>query len=338
MKRLLPLALIALILSACATRIPIARTQSADITLPSGRRIAVLEFDYHRYGNSEDPFAFLRFRLSGKLFQEYESTAYQASRYATGQLAGALAATKFLTVVDSDSVISRLKASGAIEANAAEIGSVAGADSILAGQIDVINRDTTTEMKNEKLKDPATGVYTDVPVPYITAVDTVTISYTVIDAATGETLGTRTLSGQETSTARLSRKNLVSEINQYKLIISKLVPDIVRQLAPHQVRESLVLAPDKSKDPGMGKADRLVRAKSYAEALGLYLGIWESSRNPAAGIDAALLREATGDLDGALALMDSVASETGDAKAAMELARLTKLKADEEKLAEQLRQ
>ena len=93
---------------------------------------------------------------------------------------------------------------------------------------------------------------------------------------------------------------------------------------------------DKTDDPRMEQADELVKGRIYDAALDLFLEVWDDTGNPAAGFNAAILYEITGDLDTAIAQMKEVARRTGEKKAMREYNRLLETQREQQRLQEQL--
>jgi hypothetical protein len=81
---------------------------------------------------------------------------------------------------------------------------------------------------------------------------------------------------------------------------------------------------DDTKDEEMKKLDELTKKKFYADARDGYLTIWKNKQNVAAGYNAAIMMEITGDIDGAIALMTEVANTAKNEKALKEIDRLKK--------------
>jgi len=110
---------------------------------------------------------------------------------------------------------------------------------------------------------------------------------------------------------------------------------MAKQLAPYQVREHRTLMRDKTKDPRMEQADDLVKGKVYDSALEIFLDVWQQNGNVAAGFNAAVLYEVTGQLDLAISQMKSVVDRTSDKKAMREYNRLLTVRQEQERLREQ---
>jgi hypothetical protein len=93
---------------------------------------------------------------------------------------------------------------------------------------------------------------------------------------------------------------------------------------------------DKMKDPRMEQADELVKGKLYDAALEIFLDVWQDTGNVAAGFNAAILYEITGDLERAIAQMKELVRLTGEQKAMREYNRLLETQREQQRLQEQL--
>ncbi len=337
MKRTITLALAAILFASCATRISVLTTKPAEANLAGARKIAILDFDYPRYSKTGDPLELLRLSLSGRLTGGRADLEYELALYATRELVGAVSAGDYFAIVDDDTVVERMTGYyGLGEPSAVEIGTRVGVDAFIAGEIVECKRDTNTDYVKHTLKNPDTGLAQEYRVEYTTAVDKVTLSYKVISAVTGEVLATKTLSGTEEQKVKGGSSHLLDQGDQCKKAIAKMMPAVVKQLAPYQVRERRALASDKAGDPLMKRAEALAKGKSYQEALSIYLELWKGTANGAAGIDGAIMYELLGRVDEALSLIDEVVGSGGDKAAIKERARLRQVQADQKKLADQL--
>ena len=86
----------------------------------------------------------------------------------------------------------------------------------------------------------------------------------------------------------------------------------------------------------MKRADEFVKNRIYDNALRIYLEVWKSSKNPAAGVNAGIMYEVLGDLDSALAMVREVVDATANKTAMGEYNRLLKEKESQEELLRQL--
>lgn len=92
----------------------------------------------------------------------------------------------------------------------------------------------------------------------------------------------------------------------------------------------------KDKNPQMKAADRYVKGGIYDSALDIYLDVWKSSKNVAAGYNAAILYEVTGDLDAGITLMKQVVDAHPERRIMKEYNRMLNAKQEQERLLKQL--
>jgi len=325
--------------SSCATSIPVEVMKPAEINMSDARTIAVLDFDYPRQYRSSGMFDMLGLHIRGTVIYGRDSLEYELASYATRRLISALFGNEYFTVVDSSYVASRLSSyDGSRELSAIEIGRSSSAQAIIVGEITKAQRDYRTEVVKERVKDSNTGVYVDVYESYTTAKDEVALQYRVVDAGTGVIIASRYFEqGASNRMKTVDRSRLPSAESVMKGIIDSWIPKIERQIAPYRTTEYRTLASDKTKDPDMKAADELARSGAYDAALNRFLGIYNATRNPAAGINAAIMMDVLGRIDDAISMMTSVLEDTGDKAASRELSRLRQTKRDMERVAEQMK-
>ncbi len=328
----------AALFSSCATSIPVEVMKPAEINMSGARTVAVLDFDYPRQYRGSGMFEMLGIRIRGTMVSGRDSLERELASYATSRLISALFENDYFTVVDSGFVASRLSHyDGSGELSAVEIGRSSSAQAIIIGEITKAERELKVEVVKERVKDPDTGEYVDVYESYTTATDKVGLQYRVVDAATGVIIATRSFERSASDRAKTSERNRIpSAESVMKGIIDSWIPKIQRQIAPYRITEYRTLASDKTKDPEMKAADELARSGAYDAALNRFLGIYNATRNPAAGINAAIMMDVTGRIDDAISMMAAVLEDTGDKAASRELSRLKQTKRDMEEVAEQM--
>lgn len=134
-----------------------------------------------------------------------------------------------------------------------------------------------------------------------------------------------------------AKQDLRSYSDLLRSIVDEQLANLERDVAPYTARETRTLMQEPSKDKvlqtQMKDIYKQVQQGNYRYALQTYLEVYAGRRNFAAGYNAAILYEVAGDLAEAIALMQSVAAETGNPKAASEAERLRKALRDQELLA-----
>jgi hypothetical protein len=159
------------------------------------------------------------------------------------------------------------------------------------------------------------------------------IEYTVhlIRASDGTTIS----SSSHSSTASCRKEgpsaelDLDSDVDMARVAIRETIVDLKKDFHPYTARESRKLEKDPTKNADMARAEKLATGKKYADALALYDSVYAQTQLFAAAYNAALMAELGGNIDDAVARMDALSQESGNKKAATELARMKKT-ADEQ--------
>jgi len=309
--------------ASCATYIPVQVTKPAEINMTDARKIAVLDFDYPRQVATTDLLEVIFLSLLGDSNENNNTPQARIADYTTQSLLEALKNTGYFELVDSRGVVRALAGADKSSINAVQVGQKAGVKAIVVGKIG-------------EIKDTNTGVMIKVDVMYRVITDALALSYRVLDTSNGVILATKTFS--DTRTQEIVDNGKTEPLafgDQCKDMVNGWIPQITRQLAPYTVTEYRTLMNDKAKDPDMKVADELVKKSSYAKALALFLQVWESTGNPAAGVNAAIMYDVTGDMDQALSLLQTVIDKSPNPTAIEEMDRLKRAKADAQRLAEQ---
>jgi tetratricopeptide (TPR) repeat protein len=115
-------------------------------------------------------------------------------------------------------------------------------------------------------------------------------------------------------------------------LIQRSMTGLGRDIAPYMVTERRSLMGETSKDKVVKQrtkdANALVKAGSYKTAQNAFAEIYQDTGSFAAAYNAALLIEAQGDREGAVAFLQRVYNDTGNPKATAEIARLQRAIAD----------
>jgi curli biogenesis system outer membrane secretion channel CsgG len=328
----------AAVLTSCATSVPVQITKPAEINMAGARQLAVLDFDYPREAKTDDLLGLLLLSLAGASNEKTNTLESRIAAYATQNLTEALVSTEYFTIISSQDIASKMPGTDKGGLSAVAIGQKAGAQAIFVGDITSINRNKTVEYEKQQNKDPKTGVITTKTLEYIKVVDSMGMTYRVLNASTGKILATKTFSGKREQRVLAQDRNEIRDSEeQCRDIVSEWIPQITRQIAPYKVTEYRTLVADKAKDPDMKDADKMVKNGNYEGALEKYLSIWKYTKNPAAGVNAAIVYDILGRLDDALAFIDVVIKENGTKEAVEERNLLRRIQAENAKLAEQMK-
>ncbi|MDR2897369.1 MAG: hypothetical protein LBU99_01045 [Spirochaetaceae bacterium] len=316
-------AALTLFLFSCATSVPVQVTKPPVIDMSGVERIAVVPigFAYERAGVSHFDALFFRF-----------SRKYRYKSFLEDQIA------RFLTAFFTDAV---LASGNYFLINTAEFdrvyswedayGYAAIVDVYLTGEINELRVDDREGYVDRK--DSEGNIVSDYTINRTVTLD---FTYRFIRAADGRVLGQVHKSGTacDRREGEWARQSITSGMELAKTIIRDQLQYISRELAPWTVTEYRYFESDKTKDPFMKEAEKLVKDRQYAAALGLYSDIYAATGNFAAGYNAAILTELIRDINDAIGMMQDLAYVTGNPKAASEVIRMQRTLADSEVLRE----
>ena len=319
----------------CSTSIPVVVTKPAEINMSANRVIAVLDFRYpikDKTLSGKDLLQWAISKLTGLDLPEEFSVEQKVAEYTTSHVVLTLLNTGYFQLVSPQEVAQAMRGGISSATTAVDIGKAVNAQAIVNGELYLLEaRDR--EWLQERTITNSEGVEETVNVAMITRTARVGMSYQVVNTATGNVVASRAFESQTSSERELeNRRNLPDVEDMYTGLIDSFLPKMAKQLAPYQVREHRTLMRDKSEDPRMEQADELVKGKVYDSALEIFLGVWEQNFNVAAGFNAAILYEVTGQLDMAIEQMKSVVDRTADKKAMREYNRLLTVRKEQERL------
>lgn len=113
-----------------------------------------------------------------------------------------------------------------------------------------------------------------------------------------------------------------SDEDMLNAAISASMADVARLFAPYSVRERRVFAKDPTKNARIAEAVKHAKKGEYRAALKLCDAVYAETELYAAGYNAALFAELSGDLAGAIGRMERLDASAGSADTARELQRL----------------
>ncbi|MBN1836443.1 MAG: hypothetical protein JW820_11375 [Spirochaetales bacterium] len=328
------------LLLSCATSIPVTVTKPAEINMSGNRVIAVLDFRYPEKGRGvtgKDLVEWAVARLLGIDLPDRQSIEERVAEYTTSLVITTLLDTGYFQLVSPEQVARAMGRSLSTRTTAVDIGRVVGAQAIVSGELYLLESEEEQWVDTVTSIDPDTQEQVETIVPMMSRRVQVGMRYQVINTRSGAIVASRSFEDDEKEeTAQAKSSSLPSAEKMFQEIIEEFMPAMAKQLAPYQVRETRTLMKDKMDDLRMEQADELVKGRLYDAALELYLEIWDDTANPAAGFNAGILYEITGDLDSAVAQMEEVARRTGDRRSMREYGRLLETRAEYQRLQEQL--
>lgn len=253
-KRIFIAFLVSIILfTSCSTSINVRRNRPAELDLSFAETIAVFPF-------SEEP-DFWDYMFVG-------TDTYELANYFTKQLESKLAKSSYITLLDSEQSY-----------NAIKNGKKPQCDIYISGK--VYNLYTNIEEKEVNTKTENYFEYYRV-LRY-------TISYSVVDAKTGEILDSYEKTFTNESTHQPTIDDVETSLDMAKSNLNSLATSLMKKLTPYTETTSITLLKDKSKNPQMKNALELVKDEQYNLAYDEYYDVYEKTGLFEAGYNAACI-------------------------------------------------
>lgn len=323
----------------CATSVPVTVSKPAEVNMSSMRKIAVLDFTVtqERYELSvenliEDALEELLDMSVGERAVEREMEEYTTERFILG-----LVQTNYFHVVGASEVRRSIDPTSTSSGSVQEIGKKVAAQGIVTGEIYRMTAEDEEFTRTEWVTDRETETMYHIDTHWIRRRAVLGLTYHVFNTESGALFASRSFEASLQDEQETDNEEFLREpVEMYREIVDSIIPQMTRQLAPYTVRESRKLMKDKSKDPFMESARQYAKNGVYDRALQLYLEAWDSSRNPAAGFNGAIMYEVTGDIDAAVSLMKMVVDRYPEKRIIREYNRLLEVREEQERLAEQL--
>lgn len=324
------------LLCACGPAVQVTSLKPAEVDMSTMRRLVVLEFDSSQ-GSADSVEDFVVGVIASGFGVDYNADAEvrEAATHATDQLVAALVRTGYFTLIGSE----RLRGEHLLtQSKAQEIGRALGADAILAGDIERADCEIINFSKEERVHDQANGQELVKSVPWVSQRCRVELGYRVVRSADNGLVVRKYFSDERKEEAEAAELyGLHDPGHWYREMIDGFIPEIVRQLAPHEVVETRRLKEDKGYDPDMERATALAKAGNIGAARRLFVQRWRATGNTAAAYNAAILAEAEGDLEAAVALLGELIAVTSDAAILREHRRMLDALAERRQALEQMR-
>lgn len=329
-----------LFLAGCATGIRIKVLKPAEINMSGARKLAIFSVDVPKLGGHSDLGDLWKdtlLRVQKKPFAK-TSVEYKIAEYATDNLISSLVNTDYFEIISPTDVERSIEFYENDDIDPIMLGQLLGAEAIIISEITDLEEDVESFTVIETVMDKDTKEEYEIEVPWMRKIVYLRFTYWVISTATDTLIATKSFhrnTKDEVEAGPLGADFKSSE-QMYRQIINGILPGVAMQLAPYEVWEARYMMKDKTKDPRMKEADNLVKGGIYEKALDLFLEIWYDNQNPAAGVNAAIMHEALGDVDSALEVIEAVLDVSADKKVMYEYKRLQKVKEDLEELEKQM--
>ena len=323
----------------CATRVPVTVTKPAEVNMASMRKIAVLNFmaTHEHYDLSVESLIETALEELFDLSVGERAVERIIEEYTTERFILGLVNTNYFQVVGASEVRKSLDPVTASSTSVQNVGRRVGAQGIVTGEIYFMMIDDEEFVKTEERIDSETNEMYTKDIPWIRRTATLGLTYHVFNTDSGALYASRSFEASVQDEEKEAEDyGLQSSEEMFKEIVDSFIPQMMRQLAPYTVRESRKLMKDKTKDPLMDSAKQYARSGVYDRALELYLDVWDTTRNPAAGFNGAVMYEVTGSIDAAVSLMKDVADRYPEKKILREYNRMLGVREEQKRLAEQL--
>jgi hypothetical protein len=337
-KKYLTLAAAAAILFCigCAPSIRLEVLKPAEVNMKGAKKLAVMDYGFpmpNKPMGVDDLLKAAFAKMVGVQMHEQETPEMKLAKCATSKTASVLASTQYFTIL-TPTELSRTFAGGPEQPplSAVDIGKKAGAQSIILGEIEHLSSDDESFVEERKKDNGNKEV-----IRKIKRTVTVRMSYRVIETETGSLLATKTLDGKIDQIVLERNRGELSKPDELGCqVLDKILPAMARQLAPYKVVQNRILMKDKTKNPEFERALKFIKGNMYSNAYDIFTQIYQTSGNISAGFNAAIMKEAMGDLEAAYNEMNALASKTAEPEVIREVNRLKNAWEDQKKAASQI--
>jgi tetratricopeptide (TPR) repeat protein len=303
-------ALFGIALSGCGTSVALKVVKPAEIPMQNARDLAIL--DVVVYDQSNPYYAGGNFLSSAINFYYGKQTNYAGSskRYwysqqAHSMIVDAMMNTDYFRVYTPQDLFKSSSIYNYVNQSYTQLATGTDIKAYLVPQISNLTVEEWKEnaVEYDKYKNP---IYF---IKYFRSMR-VDFSYRVV-TVDGKVLAVKNFSDSRSTNAK-NPAYLTSEEDLFVPMMEGFVREMAVQLAPRVETVWYSLAEDKTKNPQMKEADKLVVDELYTEAMQLYLQIFEETKNPAAAINASIMYRVMGDLEGGVAYLDKAYGITHD--------------------------
>jgi len=284
--------LAALVLAGCATRVRFDAPRTPNLDTTGIQRISIVPFAAVASG-------------SGQIAQEL-----------TSEVASRIQATGAFQLVSHDTI-------SAVQARGQSIEPYV--DALFRGRVTHYSVNTTAQQVQERYR-ASDGTTRTRTVTVHTREVEIAFEYYFSRARDGSMVGSIRRTARTSSTSRDGVANLQSGTALAMTGARNQLRFFYRDVAPHTITltRTMEREPDRALRPMMNAADTRRRAGDYLGAREAYIAIWDNHRSIAAAINAAILYEATGDLEGGIFFVEQVFEATRAPQVSQKLAQLNR--------------
>lgn len=314
---------LALSLTGCATTVTVEVERPAELDLNGAKSVGILPFQAKSTsamgGVSQAVIDVMEYLgMHDWYYDQDDEDRRQLTHLLTTTLQEGLVNSKYLDLVDSTTV-----------SNAISLGKKPRCDVYLTGAI------TKFETSIESVIRERNYAEGRMMITYYYRHLYVELMYQIVDTATNRVISIKTIPVEKDSYEHEEIEAVESVYDMGRKPFMEIAETIMRQIQPYTVTKTLSLLSDSMDDPDMAYADEMVKAGNIEFACQKYEEIYVRRGYLEAGYNAALLREALGDLEGAIELMQEICDVFHDSRAIKALSDLESELASAKKLEHQ---
>ena len=340
-KLILPFLLSVLMLVSCATEISVRYMQPSEINMGSYRNLAVASVVPYRgsvrtsdWLRTIDAGAFgIRIRPSYS-----RDITGSVARYATDRLVSTLSSTGYYNILPPSSTDPILRSGWDQSRQLRNL----GYDAVMIPRIDAMDIDEHIySIQRSSTEYDAydhsyyTVYYYDY---YVKQVATITYTVTVIDTHTDKIIATRSFTDSRTHTESVDPD--FPRFDKAETLFQRMIrgfdTGLIRLFVPTVRSYDVALMDNKPEIKELKPAYDAAKDGNIQYALDSFLAEWKASGHVPSGYNAAILTAATGDVPGAIAVVDEVMKVTGDSKVSRLAADLRRVESNNEEAERQL--
>lgn len=287
-----------MILTSCATTIRATIPRPAELDLQGASSISVLPVQVSDNSIFQDVFVIGDFIGFINDVRYQSNGARDAADYLTCHLEQGISSSGYLDLIYSSAVKNTISA-----------GKTAPCDVYLTGTISKYNNDVKTvkrTIKENNQKKEVEYYYRDVSFVF---------TYQIIDSETNRVITVRSTTVHASSSEEKKILFLPDALSTIRKELDDTVSQIMKQIQPYTEVKVLSLLKDKTKDPDMKDANKMVKDNLLEPARQKYLTLYQTRGYFEAGYNAAIILEAQGKFDEAYEEMQNLVVQFGDKRA-----------------------
>ena len=291
-----------LVIAGCATSVPVTVTRPAELDLHGAKSISILPFQlsssHNKENNRSETTAIINFLNFFDALQSDDPDEISTANYLTSGLMQKLSDSRYIQVVDSSSV-----------QRALENGTPVPTDVYLTGRISRFDSDITSSERTERQNDK------ECKATYYTRIVAAAITYQIVDAKTNRVVAYKTKDLRATSREFRNPRALEKPFDIIRPDLDRLLTQIMKEIQPYSERKYISLISDKTKDPDMKTANKLVKEGFIVQSRERFMSLYKTKGYFEAGYNAGKLLQAEGKLQEAEEMMSELVNKFGNSQA-----------------------